>query len=204
MARSVTRLAGQPARRRCAVPDSTGIASASVQESRSGAARDCDTQGQAGIEPAHPWPSARGKCYAFNITGCSAKCRQSQAKLAWCRHRSGLRPPRPAGSQNPCYVWRPGPPARGAALPRRFNGCLARSRLRRQRGPQPQPLRAPAHPGQSAGAGSCRVPRHSLPAPFAWPPVRPRKRGLPKGQGERPNLAACTVGGKLPPLAQGG
>ena len=68
-------------------------------------------------------------------------------------------------------------------------------RLRRVRG-----VEAPARPGQSAGAGSCRLRRHSLPAPSACPSrPPPRSGGSPKAknaachavQAEVSSCAAC-------------
>jgi len=50
--------------------------------SKPGAARRATRQAKAGIEPALAWAQ-----WDIDITGCCAKCRQSPAKLAWCRHR---------------------------------------------------------------------------------------------------------------------
>lgn len=79
----------------------------------------------------------------------------------------------------PLRVCRAASAARRAPKPK----CV-RSRLRRhRRGSSQRGLRrvrgveAPARPGQSAGAGSCRLRRHSLPAPSACPSRPPPRSG---------------------------
>ena len=61
---------------------------------------------------ARPWHerwSGVNRLRRFNITRGCAKYGQSPTKLAWCPHRCGLRPSRPAGSHNQRYVLRPSP-----------------------------------------------------------------------------------------------
>jgi len=68
--------------------------------SKPGAARRATKQGKAGIEPALPWQSLRGKCFALHITGCCRPVPQSRAKRAWC----GTATPaaaRPSGGRQP-------------------------------------------------------------------------------------------------------
>lgn len=143
---------------------------------------------------------------AFNITESSAKCSQSPTKLAWCPHRSGLRPPRPSGSQKFGYVLRPSRVCRAAsvALRARKPKCV-RSRLRRHRmGSSQRGLAAacvvlkppPAQASQPVrGRAACGV----TPCPPRLPvlPVRPRKRGLPKGRRSlhavQAEVSSCTA-----------
>ena len=59
--------------------------------------------------PRHERWSGVNRLRRFNITRGCAKCGQSPTELAWCPHRYGPRPSRPAGSHNQRYVWRPSP-----------------------------------------------------------------------------------------------
>lgn len=133
----------------------------------------------------------------FNITESSAKLRQSLAKLAWCRNRSACGSA-PFGFAEvrlclaPLRVCRAASAARRARKPKHV-----RSRLRRHRkGSSQRGLRrvcgveAPAHPGQSAGAGSCRLRRHSLPAPSACPSRPPPQAGAPPKAKTQPPCGA--------------
>lgn len=177
-----------------AVPDSNAVLPASPATSSLGATREGGTQGRAGIEPASPWPALRGKCYALNITGCYAKCRQSPTQLAWCRHRSGLRPPRPAGSRNPCYVWRPCAPAARPLICQ----CVAAPEkpvcvLALRASTRPNPRTPPAQAVGCAGLQPCGLPAPCSPPSFPSAPPA----GLPKVKGH-PGTR-----GELPPFAQG-
>lgn len=179
-ARSVTRLAEQPARRRCGGGSSAGVALANAEEPKSGAAREGGEQGQAGIEPARPWPALWGKCYALNITGCYAKCRQSlrlvsaplRLRLRALRVRvtpvmSGAPPRRPAAPAAPAPLQQP--------------ACALAA------APPARPAKAkPTSPRPPRAVCCARAPalRASRPVLAAVPPVRPRQRGLPKGQGK--------------------
>jgi len=90
---------------------------------------------------ARPWHerwSGVNRLLRFNITRSCAKCRQSPTKLAWCLHRYGLRPSRPAGSHNQRYALRPSPAtatsarAHVAQLPDRRTRARAPVRRSRQ------------------------------------------------------------------------
>lgn len=111
---------------------------------------------------------------AFNITAHYAKllALRQQSWLAGNRAARALRVRVMDG-----YVWRPRPPARGAGLARAASKACLRARASRQRDPQPQHLRIPAHPvsrlrsGFSPAGFSPRARRQ---------PSRPPPRGLPE------------------------
>lgn len=164
---------------------------ASARTSRLGATREGDAQGRPGIEPARPWPVRRGKCCALHITGCSAKCRQSLARLAWCRHRSGgFATSAPCGFAEPplCLA----PLCTGRAAPR----CRAASNpscalaLSRQRGPQRQNPRAPARPACRIRAASAL--RACAPRSVRHAPRPPPQAGAPRRAKANPGTVGRT------------
>ena len=170
--------------------------------------RSPKTQGRAGIEPALPWPppGVNRPVGRFNITPCSAKCRQSFASLSWCLHRfASLRAL--AGSQNRALCL---PPPGGGARSRDCRcaqlhisaltpvGVSAEASVRRWRAhtthtsPRPPVRCRPA--GRAAGASLLAAGRHRA-------PVRPRGAGAPncrsgarKGNREQPCGASRRAG----------
>lgn len=205
--RSVTRLAGQPARRLCVVADSGAVPPWLTLESQALRAT-ARTQAPTGIEPAASWPPLRGKREALNITAPSATLPQSLASSL-----GGSSAARPAGSQKgrlclaPLRVGRGAGFARAAGQPAcalalsRQRGSLARRCAQRWRN-EPRPPRAvccvrlrPCGP-----PFACSQP--SLPSPCrahlalacarsfrrrtacrAKPLLHPRKRGSPNFNG---------------------
>ncbi len=127
-----------------------------------GAAREAVMQAAPGIEPGAAWQAPRGELREtqFNITGDCHQVPQSQARLAWCRHRcASLRALRVEWQSTLCLAPR-GACARGQRLTRcssltaRLNaliGAVAASRNRRshsQRACGASTTKTmPAHPG---------------------------------------------------------
>ncbi len=169
---------------------------ASARTSRLGATREGDAQGRPGIEPARPWPVRRGKCCALHITGCSAKYGHSLASSLGVRTAPPAAP-RPAGSRNPRYVWRPSAPAARHRVAVPLQILLARSRCRASAAHRGKTHEPP--PARRVAFARLRPCGPVLRARCATPPVRPRKRGLPEGQRPTPE-----PWGELPPLAHGG
>ena len=84
------------------------------------------------VRPWHERWAGVNRLRRLNITRGCAKCRQSPTQLAWCPHRSGLRPARPSGSHNQRYVSRPSPATATSASRTLLNGLISALALSRQ------------------------------------------------------------------------
>lgn len=119
----------------------------------------------------------------FNITRGCAKYGQSPTKLAWCPHRYGLRPSRPAGSHNQRYVLRPSPATATSAARTLLNSlisalALARQCVRLVRRCAQGGEWSPRPPGASLRAGL--QPLRVFRSPCSCLATHPPPRGLPE------------------------
>ena len=196
--RSVTRLAGQPARRRC-VGGGAGVIADAVARSKSGACaqRLRHRPRQALSLPRPGRRSGVNRCaIQHNRLLRKVPPVARKARLVSSPLRLLAQPPRPAGSRNPCYVLRPAAWQRGHAVTA-FEKPVCVLALRAStahKGNMPRPPRRSA----ALGLQPCGLPLPCSPPAFPSAP----QAGLPKG--ERRGRPSEPWVGKLPPLAQGG
>ena len=157
-----------------------------------------EQQSGALARPRHERRSGVNRLRRFNITRGCAKCGQSPTKLAWCPHRYGLRPSRPAGSHNQRYVLRPSPATATSASRTLLSYlisalALARQCVRLVRRCAQGGVWPPAHPARlPAAARNCVAPGFTHCASAATLPVRPQG-GSPKIQAQSTCAVMVTV-----------
>lgn len=178
VARSVMRLAEQPARRLCVSGGGQVVALAKAVH-----------RPRQALSLPRPGRRCGVNADAFNITGCYAKCRQSLAKLAWCRHRSGCWRNLRALRVRVTPVMSCAPPLGSAVTLSRCHAVTALySQFACSRYAPARPAKAtcPARPGGRLRSGCS-------PAGFRsrarrLPSRPPRQRGSPKARGENPPI----------------
>ena len=168
--------------------DATSGAFATAIEVRR-CAQSHEEQGRPGIEPGRSLAVAAGEVASpLHITGCCAQCRQSRAKRAWWQHRcASLRALRvcatPVMSCAPPRLrahrlgYKPMPADHQGSC---GHGFAVTAGIEVRRFAQRLEVEPPPTPGQSAAAGSRRVPRRSLPERLPGLPSAPASGGSPE------------------------